>query len=102
MCLVLCRLFAETDKDKDKCLTKTELEKLVLDVITTGKMTVDKRIAVSDVLKTFDFNGDGNINEQEFVEGCKKWIDEAKQLPENSGSNSTSIFEEVGMGNSVK
>ncbi|KAK4440019.1 Sodium/calcium exchanger NCL1 [Sesamum alatum] len=87
------KFFAEIDKDKDRRITHSELEKLVLDVITTGKMNIDHKMAISDIMKTFDFNNDGCINEQEFIEGCKKWIEEAKQSPENYFLNSTSIFQ---------
>lgn len=103
--MVFCRLFVETDKDKNNSIAKNELEKLVVDVITTGKMNIDKTIAIADVMQTFDFNEDGCIKEQEFIEGCRRWIEDTKQSPENSDANSTNIFQEVGglfMVNSVK
>ncbi|KAL0442688.1 UNVERIFIED_CONTAM: Sodium/calcium exchanger NCL1 [Sesamum latifolium] len=91
----ITKLFVDTDKDEDKSITQNELEKLVLDVITTGKMNIDKKIAIADVMETFDFNEDGCIKEQEFIEGCRRWIEEAKQSPENSDANSTDLFQEL-------
>ncbi|KAL0398512.1 UNVERIFIED_CONTAM: hypothetical protein Sradi_2194500 [Sesamum radiatum] len=46
-------------------------------------------------METFDFNEDGCIKEQEFIEGCRRWIEDAKQSPENSDANSTNIFQEL-------
>ncbi|KAL0353014.1 UNVERIFIED_CONTAM: Sodium/calcium exchanger NCL1 [Sesamum angustifolium] len=91
----ITKLFVETDKDKNKSITQNELEKLVLDIITTGKMNIDKKIAIADVMETFDFNEDGCIKEQEFIEGCRRWIEDTKQTPENSDASSTNIFQEL-------
>ncbi|KAL2244396.1 UNVERIFIED_CONTAM: Sodium/calcium exchanger NCL1 [Sesamum indicum] len=91
----ISKLFVETDKDKNNSIAKNELEKLVVDVITTGKMNIDKTIAIADVMQTFDFNEDGCIKEQEFIEGCRRWIEDTKQSPENSDANSTNIFQEL-------
>ncbi|KAL0305671.1 UNVERIFIED_CONTAM: Sodium/calcium exchanger NCL1 [Sesamum radiatum] len=59
-------------------------------------MNIDKKIAIADVMETFDFNEDGCIKEQEFIEGCRRWIEDTKQTPENSDASSTNIFQEVG------
>lgn len=91
-----CRLFVETDKDEDKCITKRELENLVLDIISSGKVKIDDKFAVSQVMQTFDFDDNRNITEQEFIQGCEKWIDESKRSSEASDSAaSTNIFHEV-------
>ncbi|KAI3456189.1 hypothetical protein Pfo_012852 [Paulownia fortunei] len=92
---VIQKLFTETDKDADKCITKGELEILVLDIIKTGKVTIDEKFAVSEVMETFDFNDDRSITEEEFIKGCKKWIDETNQTSENSDSTSKNIFHEL-------
>ncbi|KAG8369840.1 hypothetical protein BUALT_Bualt14G0055500 [Buddleja alternifolia] len=85
----------ETDKDADKCITKGEVESLVLKIVGAGKMQVDTRSAVSDVMGTFNFNDDASITEEEFVNGCKIWIDEANQSPESSDSSSRNIIHEA-------
>ncbi|KAL2475260.1 sodium/calcium exchanger family protein/calcium-binding EF hand family protein [Abeliophyllum distichum] len=86
---VIKNLFAETDRDKDRSITRRELEKLVLDVMKTGKLNVNKQLAVSEVMKSFDFNNDEKINVHEFIEGCKNWIAET-----NPSSSSTNFFDE--------
>ncbi|XP_073146572.1 sodium/calcium exchanger NCL-like [Henckelia pumila] len=91
---VIKKLFADTDKDENKCITKTEIEKLVLEIIESGKMKVDNRYAVSEIMNTFDFDSDMNITEQEFVVGCRKWIDETKSS-EHGDSGSGNIFHEL-------
>ncbi|KAK6124222.1 hypothetical protein DH2020_042058 [Rehmannia glutinosa] len=89
---VIKQLFDQTDKDANKRIAKGELENLVLDIVGTGKVKVDKTFAVSQVMETFDFDDDTCITEEEFMEGCKKWIDETKQSSEHSDSTSTNIF----------
>ncbi|KAL2524238.1 sodium/calcium exchanger family protein/calcium-binding EF hand family protein [Abeliophyllum distichum] len=91
---VIKRLFAQTDKDDDKCITFLELENLIQD-IQNGKVQVDKDYAISEILKVFDLNKDGRIEEHEFVEGCTKWINEAKQLAESGESTSRKFLREV-------
>lgn len=58
-------------------------------------MQVDKDYAVSEILKTFDQNTDGRIEEHEFVEGCKKWIHEAKQLAKSGDSTPRKFLREA-------
>lgn len=60
--------------------------------IKGSKMAVDKEYAVGVILGAFDQNKDGKISEHEFVEGCKKWIDEAKQLAEKDNSKWGNAF----------
>ncbi|KAL3820378.1 hypothetical protein ACJIZ3_006283 [Penstemon smallii] len=85
---VIEKLFADTDKDANKSITKAEMEKLVFDVIETGKVKVDTRFAISEVMKTFDFDDDRTITEDEFMKGCKKWIDETNKSSQNKDSTS--------------
>ncbi|XP_075091041.1 sodium/calcium exchanger NCL [Nicotiana tabacum] len=91
---VIKRLFLETDKDANKCLTLAELENLTLD-IQSGKVKVDKDYAITKILNSFDQNNDKIIDEDEFVEGCKRWIEEAKQLAQSDDSNSKKILRKV-------
>ncbi|MCD7452673.1 hypothetical protein HAX54_017733 [Datura stramonium] len=73
----LKRLFSKTDKDRSHSITVTELEELVKQ-LESGKVKVDSNFALSTLSRIFDKNRDGRINEEEFVEGSKKLIQEAK------------------------
>ncbi|XP_012848461.1 PREDICTED: uncharacterized protein LOC105968379 [Erythranthe guttata] len=92
---VVEKLFADTDKDADKCITKDEMEKLVVDVLNTGQVKIDDKFAVAEVMKTFDFDDDTSISEQEFIKGCKKWIDETNQSSRRSDSTSKHVYHEI-------
>ncbi|XP_075102869.1 sodium/calcium exchanger NCL-like [Nicotiana tabacum] len=76
-------LFTKTDKDRSNSITLTELEELV-NQLESGKVKVDSNFALSTLSRIFDKNGDERINEEEFIEGCKKLIQE-------SNGDSTSI-----------
>ncbi|XP_020554049.1 uncharacterized protein LOC105175606 [Sesamum indicum] len=91
---VIKGLFHQTDKDEDKCITFLELENLIHE-IQSGKVQVEKDYAISEILKAFDLNNDGRIEEHEFVEGCKKWITEATQLAESGDSSARHFLREV-------
>ncbi|KAM3251421.1 sodium/calcium exchanger NCL1 [Capsicum annuum] len=91
---VIKRLFHETDSDANKCLTLAELENLILEM-QSGKVQVDKDYAISKILNSFDKNNDKKIEEEEFVEGCKRWIEEATQLAQSDDSNSKKILRKV-------
>lgn len=67
------------------------MENLTLD-IQSGKVKVDKDYAITKILNSFDQNNDKIIDEDEFVEGCKRWIEEAKQLAQSDDSNSKKIL----------
>ncbi|KAK4485288.1 hypothetical protein RD792_007921 [Penstemon davidsonii] len=84
---VLKGLFHETDKDADKCITFLELENLIHE-IQSGKVQVEKDYAISEILKAFDLNKNGRIEEHEFIKGCTKWINEASHLAANRNSTS--------------
>uniref|UniRef100_M1C3U6 Calmodulin n=1 Tax=Solanum tuberosum TaxID=4113 RepID=M1C3U6_SOLTU len=89
---VIKRLFHETDRDADKCLTLAELENLILEMQSGKVVDVDKDYAISKILNSFDKNNDKIIQEEEFVEGCKKWIEEAAQLAQSDDSSSKKIL----------
>lgn len=91
---VIKSLFEQTDKDADRCITFHELEKLIAE-IQSGKTQVEKSYAISEMLKTFDLDKDGRIEEHEFIEGCSKWIDEATLLAERGDSETADFLREV-------
>ncbi|XP_049391640.1 sodium/calcium exchanger NCL1-like [Solanum stenotomum] len=71
------KLFTKTDRDRSHSITITELEELVKQ-LESGKVNVDSDFALSTLSRIFDQNRDGRINEEEFIEGSKKLIQEAK------------------------
>lgn len=85
--IIFCSVFAKVDQDGDQTVSISEVESLIQD-IKSGKVDVEEEYAIAEVLKTFDVNKDGTITEDEFIEGCKKWIHEAKQLAEDGSSHS--------------
>ncbi|CAN4084141.1 unnamed protein product [Withania somnifera] len=91
---VIKRLFHETDRDANKCLTVAELENLILEM-QAGKVQMDKDYAISKILNSFDRNKDKIIEEEEFEEGCKRWIEEATELAQSDDSNSKKILRKV-------
>ncbi|KAM3239282.1 hypothetical protein P3L10_014316 [Capsicum annuum] len=91
---VIERLFSETDKDANKSITLVELENLVIDM-QSGKVKVDKNYAISKILAVFDSNNDQKIDLEEFVEGYKKWIEEAKMLAKSDDSTTRRILNKV-------
>ncbi|KAM3394077.1 hypothetical protein P3S68_003078 [Capsicum galapagoense] len=91
---VIERLFFETDKDANKSITLVELENLVIDM-QSGKVKVDKNYAISKILAGFDRNNDQKIDLEEFVEGYKIWIEEAKMLAKSDDSTTRRILNKV-------
>ncbi|XP_060196392.1 sodium/calcium exchanger NCL2-like [Lycium barbarum] len=91
---VIKRLFAETDRDANQSITLVELKNLATDM-QSGKVKVDKDYAIYKILKSFDLNNDNRIDEYEFVEGCKRWIEEAKILAKRDDSTTRRILHEV-------
>ncbi|KAK4373747.1 hypothetical protein RND71_009131 [Anisodus tanguticus] len=73
----LKRLFAKTDKDRSHSITVTELEELVKQ-LESGKVEVDSNFALSTLSRIFDKNRDERVDEEEFIEGCEKLLEEAK------------------------
>ncbi|KAH7837328.1 hypothetical protein Vadar_012607 [Vaccinium darrowii] len=91
---VIRSVFAKVDQDGDQTVSISEVESLIQD-IKSGKVDVEEEYAIAEVLKTFDVNKDGTITEDEFIEGCKKWIHEAKQLAEDGSSHSRKSLRQV-------
>lgn len=90
---VIKRLFHETDRDANKCLEVSELENLILEM-QSGKVEVDKDYAISRMISSFDQNHDKKIQEEEFVEGCKDWIEKGL-LAQSDDPNSKKILRQA-------
>lgn len=91
---IFCRLYADVDTDSDNCVTEAEVKKLVEDLMS-GKIKVSEKFAVSEIMKTFNFDNDMNITENEFIQGCEKWIGEANLQSEHSDGSSSNIVLEA-------
>ncbi|XP_057460921.1 sodium/calcium exchanger NCL2-like isoform X1 [Actinidia eriantha] len=70
-------IFEEVDEDGDKLVSLDELRKL-LHEIKYKRWHADKDTAVAKVMEEFDIDSDEKINEDEFVNGFTRWIDDIK------------------------
>ncbi|KAE8677796.1 Sodium/calcium exchanger family protein / calcium-binding EF hand family protein isoform 2 [Hibiscus syriacus] len=75
---IIRKLFDAIDEDRDRGLSHSELKALVLG-IRFEEIDLDKDDAVRKVMADFDTSLDSIVQEDEFVRGITKWINEAKQ-----------------------
>ncbi|GFP91682.1 hypothetical protein PHJA_001312200 [Phtheirospermum japonicum] len=72
------RLFREKDQDGDNVISSSELKDF-LQEIKSRKLQSDKNNSTSaEIMKEFDIDNNQEINEDEFVNGMSKWLDDAK------------------------
>lgn len=76
---VVQKLFNTIDENGDGCLSASELKALVIG-IRFEEIDFDKDDAVSKLIKDFDRSNDNHINMEEFINGIKKWLDEAMRV----------------------
>ncbi|KAI3939552.1 hypothetical protein MKX01_038507 [Papaver californicum] len=74
---VIKKLFGSLDLNDDNTLSIQELRALVIG-IRFEEIEFDKEDAVLKVLSDFDTSRDGCVDEDEFVKGILKWLDDAK------------------------
>ncbi|GMP53051.1 hypothetical protein CsSME_00018642 [Camellia sinensis var. sinensis] len=77
------RLFENIDRDKDNCISQSELKQLVMN-IKFRNMPLDADEAVEKIMEELDINGDKVLNEEEFVAGFSKWLNTANNQTPNS------------------
>ncbi|XP_076907099.1 sodium/calcium exchanger NCL2-like [Bidens hawaiensis] len=66
-------LFERIDLDKDNFVSQSEMKKLIMDINSQRKPEdVDKITA--NIMQNLDTSGDQRIDEQEFIEGFKEWL----------------------------
>ncbi|RZC46632.1 hypothetical protein C5167_039581 [Papaver somniferum] len=75
---IIKKLFRSLDLNDDETLSVQELRALVIG-IRFEEIEFDKEDAVLKVLSDFDTSRDGCIDEEEFIRGISKWLDEAKR-----------------------
>ncbi|XWS10063.1 hypothetical protein CRYUN_Cryun39dG0043700 [Craigia yunnanensis] len=87
---IIKKLFETIDENCDGGLSPSELKALIIG-ICFEEIDLDKDDAVRKVMEDFDYSLDSLVQEEEFVKGITKWINEAKQtggayLEPNSGT----------------
>ncbi|KAK1320062.1 hypothetical protein QJS10_CPA03g00117 [Acorus calamus] len=80
---IIKKLFQVIDQDKNGKVSHSELRALIIG-IQFEEIDLDKDDAVDKVMAEFDTNRDNTIEEQEFIVGISKWLNEAKHVVANS------------------
>ncbi|KAI5684466.1 hypothetical protein M9H77_05694 [Catharanthus roseus] len=75
---VLAKLFNTIDENGDGFLSASELRALIIGIEFQG-INLDEYDAVDKVMKEFDTSGDSRVDLDEFIEGIRKWLTEAKK-----------------------
>ncbi|KAK7401788.1 hypothetical protein VNO78_13557 [Psophocarpus tetragonolobus] len=78
----ISRLFEEIDVNRDRNISRSELEKVVKNI--QFGMVVDAEEAVTKLAEDLDLNRDNEISEAEFVEGFAKWMNSNSSQATNS------------------
>ncbi|XP_020867307.1 sodium/calcium exchanger NCL [Arabidopsis lyrata subsp. lyrata] len=74
----LKNLFDKFDNDNDGKMEISELNEFTLEFGKLGKLKCDMNALAKTVLKEFDKDNDGMVNEDEFAKGITKWLKERK------------------------
>uniref|UniRef100_A0A453QPI1 EF-hand domain-containing protein n=2 Tax=Aegilops tauschii subsp. strangulata TaxID=200361 RepID=A0A453QPI1_AEGTS len=82
---VIRKLFYKIDNDDNHDLSRAELHALIIG-INFEELDFDKNDAVDKIMDDFDTSGNDTIDEGEFVEGMKIWLNEAKRKVQASGA----------------
>ncbi|XP_062189983.1 sodium/calcium exchanger NCL1-like [Phragmites australis] len=75
---VIRKLFHKIDMDRSHSLSRAELHALIIG-INFEEIDFDKEDAVNKIMDDFDTSGNNTVEEEEFVQGMKKWLNEAKR-----------------------
>lgn len=87
------RIFHAVDEDHNGSLSHSELRGLVVGIhFEVGDLKSDD--AVDKVMRDFDTSNDGSIDQDEFVKGMCKWLDEARNTVSNSRNYSKKFFDD--------
>ncbi|KAL6838815.1 hypothetical protein ACP4OV_031529 [Aristida adscensionis] len=90
---VIRKLFHKIDMDESRTLSRAELHALIIG-INFDEVDFDKEDAVDKIMDDFDTSGNETVEEAEFVEGMKKWLNEAKSTVPASGTFSNKFIDE--------
>ncbi|TVU22849.1 hypothetical protein EJB05_32569 [Eragrostis curvula] len=83
---VIRKLFHKIDMDESRSLSRSELHALIIG-INFDEVDFDKADAVDKVMADFDTSRNDVVEEEEFVQGMKTWLEEAKRSVPTSGSS---------------
>ncbi|KAG2586221.1 sodium/calcium exchanger NCL1 [Panicum virgatum] len=82
---VIRKLFRKIDIDESRTLSRSELHALIVG-INFEELDFDRMDAVNKVMDDFDTSRNDVVEEEEFVQGMKKWLNEAKRSVPASGA----------------
>lgn len=77
------------DANKDNCISRSELRKLLIE-INIGKASIDVEEAANKFIEELDVNRDHVISEDEFISGLKKWLSSSAPFSPSLSSDSES------------
>lgn len=84
---VIRKLFHKINNDDSRNLSRAELHALIIG-INFEEIDFDMNDAVDKIMDDFNTSGNDTIEEDEFVAGMKKWLNEAKRKVAPSGAYS--------------
>lgn len=87
------RLFRKIDMDESGTLSRAELHALIVG-INFGELDFDRMDAVNKVMDDFDTSRNDFVEEQEFLYGMKKWLNEAKRKVAAGGAFSHKFIDD--------
>ncbi|RLN24847.1 uncharacterized protein C2845_PM07G38610 [Panicum miliaceum] len=90
---VIRKLFHKIDMDESRTLSRAELHALIVG-INFEEVDFDRMDAVDKVMDDFDTSRNDAVEEEEFVQGMKKWLNEAKRTVPASGAFSNKFINE--------
>ncbi|EHA8589642.1 sodium/calcium exchanger NCL1 [Cocos nucifera] len=93
---VIRKLFHRLDLNSDGIISSYELRALIIG-IQFEEIDLDRDDAVDKVMLEFDTSHNACIEEDEFVGGIKKWLDEAKRTVVTSGAFSKKFLHDFHM-----
>ncbi|KAL5729966.1 hypothetical protein ACHQM5_002853 [Ranunculus cassubicifolius] len=85
---VIKKLFKAIDLDDSGHLSKQELRALIIG-INFEKIDFDHDDAAREIMADFDISRDDYVDENEFVIGISKWLNEAKRSTKHKSGSST-------------
>nr|ACN36915.1 unknown [Zea mays] len=92
-CFRSCRLFRKIDMDESRSLSRAELHALIVG-INFEEVDFDRTDAVDKVMDDFDTSRNDVVEEEEFVQGMRKWLDEARRSVPVGGAFSSKFIHE--------
>nr|ACN27225.1 unknown [Zea mays] len=90
---VIRKLFRKIDMDESRSLSRAELHALIVG-INFEEVDFDRTDAVDKVMDDFDTSRNDVVEEEEFVQGMRKWLDEARRSVPVGGAFSSKFIHE--------